>query len=124
MMAKIANVVNQKGWEEWVSGRPPVVQDLCRKLPPDLLYRMKSTGHRVTVYSYGEDGTVTVLVTGDYNLVTFDREVFGIKPEDLEECDLPPEGEPLGTVLTEPEEVDAFVEKARPAVLAARKSSP
>ena len=57
---------------------------------------MKSTGHRVTMYSYSENGTVTVNVTGDYNVVVFERQVFGISPDDLEECDLPAPGEFLG----------------------------
>jgi len=35
--------------------------------------------------------------------------VFGIKPEDLEECDLPGEDEILGVTLTEREDVRQFI---------------
>ena len=66
-----------------------------------------------TVLIGSEDGTLTVNITGEYNFVTFDRQVFGIKPEDLEECDLPGKGEPVGTVLTGTKEIDDFIDKIR-----------
>lgn len=106
-MAKIQEI-DEVAWREWVASRPESVQKLCRQLPPGRLYRLKTSGHRVTLYSYAEDGTVTVNVTGEYNAVTFERQVFGIKPEDLEECDLPEPGELLGTMLTDPKDVEAF----------------
>ena len=108
-MAKISEL-NQPEWDAWVASRPECVRVLCERLPPDRLYKMKSTGHRVTMYSYSENGTVTVNVTGDYNVVVFERQVFGISPDDLEECDLPAPGEFLGAVLTEPDEVDSFID--------------
>ena len=70
---------------------------------------MKSTGQRVTLVSYGEDGTLRVLVSGQYNCIVFDREVFGIAADDLEECDLPGADEMTGTLLTEEAEVDSFL---------------
>ena len=76
-------------WAEWLASRPQVIQDMAAKFPPDELYRLGSSGHRVTLYSYSEDGTMTVNVTGDFNFVAFDRRVFGITPDDLEPCDLP-----------------------------------
>lgn len=121
-MAKLPDLdFNMKAWDEWVESRPPVVQDLCRRYPPDRLYRIKDSGHRCTLVSYSEDGTMKVNVTGQFNFVTFDRQVFGIKPENLEECDLPGADEHLGTALTEKEDIDAFVDLVRPAVLAGRK---
>ena len=89
----------QAEWDAWVAGRPPVVQERCRAFPPNRLYLLKSSNHRVTIYSYSEDGTMTVTVSGDYNLITFNRNVFGIKPEDLEECDLPDLDEPIGSFV-------------------------
>jgi hypothetical protein len=59
--------------------------------------------------SYFEDGTVKVSITGEYNKLVFDREVFGIKPEDLEECELPNDNELCGTLLTLKEDVEAFI---------------
>jgi hypothetical protein len=92
--------MNEAG-RAWLATRPVVVQQLAAQVAPNRLYKLKSSGHRVTVYSYCEDGTVTVAVTGDYNAVVFDRRVFGIKPEELEECDLPEPGERLGTMLAD-----------------------
>lgn len=112
----------ERGLADWVAERPPAVRAVAERFNPWTLYRMKSTGQRVTVVSFGEPdhgGAVTlkVLVSGEFNVVIFDREVFGIKPEDLEECDLPQPGELLGTALTNEEAIDRFVDAARPFVL-------
>jgi hypothetical protein len=68
---------------------------------------MKSTGHRVTLYSSGEaeDGkvTLTVVVSAEFNMLAFERRVFGIDPDDLEACDLPAAEEPCGAVLSQDE---------------------
>lgn len=82
-------------WRDWVATRPDLIRQMCDQYPPDRLYRLKSSGHRVTVYSYSEDGTVTVLVMRQWNNpLAFERRVFGIDPiADLEECELP---EPAG----------------------------
>ena len=50
--------------------------------------------------------TLTVNITGEFNLISFDQQVFGIDPDDLEECDLPVEGEPLGEALNEDEQLE------------------
>lgn len=71
----------------------------------------------MTIYSYSEDGTMTVDVTGQYNKLTFDRRVFGIQPEDMEECDLPGDQEELGTVLTDRKDIDAFINAIRPIIV-------
>lgn len=101
--------IDPTAWAAWVADRPEKVRDLCARLPSDRLYRMKSSGHRCTLVSYNEDGTVCVAVTGQYNLVSFDRMVFGVPADDLEECELPLPGEPLGTAITDPEEALAFI---------------
>lgn len=93
--------INQEEWEKWVSTRPKVIQDMCKKLPPGRLYKMKGTGQKVTIVSYSEDRTVTVSVDGRYNLVTFDRNVFGVDPDSLEECHLPSSDEPIGTICVD-----------------------
>lgn len=118
-MAKITEL-DREAWNEWVASRPPVIQEMCAKLPPDRLYRLSPTGHRVTLVSYSENGTVTVAVTGEYNALAFSRQVFGINPDDLTECDLPGEDEVLGTLLTDKAEVDKYIDATRPYVLAAR----
>ena len=98
-MAKCKKLLDKAKWDAWVASRPPVIHELCALLPPDNLYKMKSTGLRVTIVSYEEDRTVTVAVTGDYNLLACSRLVFGINPDDLKECDLPDDDEPLGIML-------------------------
>ena len=77
-----------------------VVRANAERLPPWELFRMKTTGDRVTVYSYAENGAVTVNLTAEFNLTLFERQVFGVNPADLEPCDLPAEDEIVGTVLT------------------------
>jgi hypothetical protein len=96
----IVKEMDMKAWEEWVKTRPPAVKELCRKLPPDRLYRLKNRDVLVTIVSYSEDNTVTVSITGEYNVLAFDREVFGVNPKHLKECNLPKEGEIIGTPLT------------------------
>lgn len=120
-MAKIPNLeMNMKAFDEWAESRPPEVQELIRRLPPDRLYRMKSTGSRVTLIAYAEDGTVRVNITGEFNAVVFERQVFGVKADDLEECELPKEGEPLGAMLTEDADINEYIDAVRPIVLAER----
>lgn len=103
----------KKEWNNWVKTRPPIIQEMCKKFPPNRLYRLKTTGHRVTLYSFCEDGTISVNVTGKYNAIVFDRCVFGIHPDDLEECDPPNENEPLGTVLTQDNDIGKFLDCCR-----------
>ena len=97
-------------WSQWVDERPDNVRAVAERFDPWTLYHMKDTSQRVTLYSFGEqpDGsvTLTVNITGEFNLIAFDQQVFGIDPDDLEECDLPMEGEPLGEVLNEDEQLE------------------
>lgn len=99
--------LNTAAWEEWLAERPEAVAKAARQYPPNRLYRMESTGHRVTILSYeeGDDGeckTCRVLVSADHNCVIFARQVFGVRLDGLTECDLPEEGELLGSLSSEP----------------------
>lgn len=95
---------NEASYEAWVSKLPEVVQSVARRFRPWKLYRLKTTGQRVTVYAFGEPSeagksvSLTVIVSARYNLLTFERQVFGIDPDDLEECELPGPDEPVGVV--------------------------
>lgn len=102
-------------WKAWVESRPEPVRSIAMRFDPWSLYLMKSTGHRVGIYSFSEDGTITVAVTGEFNAVAFDRRVFGISPEDLEECDLPGPDEIVGTAMTE-QQVDENIDIIRATV--------
>lgn len=90
----------QAGYAAWVAERPPHVRVVAERFQPWGLYRMKSTGHRVIVLSFGESEdqsvTLTVHISADFNHLMFERQVFGINPDDLEPCDLPAPDEPTG----------------------------
>lgn len=111
-------------YEKWLAERPALVRKICERLPPNKLYRMKTTGQRVTLHSVNENGTVTVDVTAEYNLLDFETQVFGVDPGNLEECDLPKPDEPVGVLLEDPELVAKYIEAIRPHVLAARRADP
>lgn len=94
----------EKAWHRWVAKRPPHIREVAERFDPWSLYQLKTTGQRVTVVSFSEEKktgkvTMTVSITGQFNLIMFDREVFGIDPADLELCDPPPETEMLGTIM-------------------------
>lgn len=97
----VVRELDQAAFKKWAGKRPKCIQKMLRSHPPDRLYRMRTTGSRVLIYSYAEDGTVTVSVLGLYNRVTMERNVFGIPLSDLTECDLPAEDELLGCVFDE-----------------------
>ena len=99
-------------WAQWVSERPQIIQDVASRFEPWSLYLMKETGQRVTLVSFSEDGTLTVCVSGEFNLVMHERNVFGINPDDLEPCELPTKGEALGSVLSS-EEVEENLDALR-----------
>ena len=96
-------------WEHWVSQQPQVVRDLANRFPPYLLYRLKASGHRVTIKGYSEDGTLFVGVSGTFNAVLFNRMVRDVPPSDLEECDLPGKSERLGAVFDTEQGIDAYL---------------
>lgn len=119
-MAKIPGIeIDEVNFTEWLAERPEVVKQLAAQFRPDRLYLLKTTGHRVTIAGYNEGNTLIVNVTGEFNKIMFDRQVFGIPPEDLEECDLPAEDEELGTQLTEQKDIEAFINQVRMAEAAA-----
>lgn len=108
-MAKIMEL-NEAEWNAKVATFPPLVQDVCKQLPPDRLYRMKSSGYRVVINSYNADGTLIVFLSGQFNLLLFERRMLGVLPADLTECDLPA-GEAVGVQIRDPAEIQAAIEK-------------
>jgi hypothetical protein len=118
-VAKTHNI-DEAAWEEWKNSRPPTVKAICERLRPDRLYRLKTTGQRVTMHSINEDGTVTVDITGEYNHIDFAYSVFWINPDDLEECELPQKDELLGEWFTHEVDIEAYGDQIRPNILHAR----
>ncbi len=102
----------QAEWKSWVDSRPEAIRSLCERFPPWELFRLRDTGHRVYAAAFHDNGTLTVAVTKEFNALAFERQVFGIAPEDLEPCDLPAEGEPLGVLLDEDEQI-AYINERR-----------
>lgn len=103
-MANIAEI-NMEEYEKWLAILPINEREVISKYPPWKLYRLKSTDQRVIIISVGttDEGEVKfrVSITGQYNTILFDREVFGIDPKDLEECDLP--------VFTKDEDINEII---------------
>ena len=100
-------------WDAWVETRPAVIQQMAARLKPWLLFRMKSTGQRVYPYSFNEEGTCTVVLSGRFNLVMIESKVFGIDPDDLEECELPGPDDRVGILLSSPAERLAYINRRR-----------
>ena len=80
--------MSDESFEEWLADRPQVIQDMARSYPPDQRYALthehglQQIGY---IYSYAEDGTVTVIFPIEWNpWQEGGRRVFGIKPTDLE----------------------------------------
>lgn len=82
----------QREWAAWVATRPPSVQALCRQFPCDRKYWLDPPGQVVSIHSYGENSTVTVLVEPEDNPLMLGgaRRVFGIPADHLHA--LPAEG--------------------------------
>lgn len=106
----------ERGYREWVASRPEHVRAVAERFEPWSLYRIGPNGHRVTLLSFGEekDGsvTLTVNVSAEFNMVMFERQVFGVKPEDLEPCDLPAADEILGAMIPT-DQVDDHIDDLR-----------
>lgn len=109
-----------EGYQQWLAERPPEVRAVAERFNPWTLYCYKLTGQRVFFLGCDEvrrvgggpiEVTVRIGVTGQFNLVAFDRNVFGVKPDDLEECDLPSPDEPVGAFLTDPADIAAYIQE-------------
>lgn len=90
-------------WQTWLAERPANVRVVAERFDPWTLYRMKSTKRRVVIVAFDEganDGKVTlkVGVYGEFNFVVMERVVFGVDPDDLEECAIPGIHEPCGSM--------------------------
>lgn len=105
-------------WKSWVADRPSAVRAVAERFDPWSLYRMKGTDQRVTVYSFSEGPTVTLTVNvlADFNLLVFERQVFGIDPDDLEPCEIPAQNEPVGAVLSQEQVAENNIDAMRVAI--------
>ena len=83
--ARLAEAV--AAWEQWLSTRPESIQTLGAYLQPWKRYKLHNSTCRLV--SFNEDGTVTVRISREDNrdnaIFMFEREVFGVPPDDLHE---------------------------------------
>ena len=75
------NLWENQDFLDWYNSRPPIIQNLIKKFPPNKYYKVQGGMFKGRLYSYSEDGTMTV----DIDSPIMPRRVFGLKPEDLEE---------------------------------------
>ncbi len=90
--------VQEEEYKKWYSTRPLIIQQMLDKFPPDVYYKIKSTGSQCYIHSIEEpksglfeDITFTVYKTGkggaldSMGLGELDTNgVFGLTQEDLE----------------------------------------
>ncbi len=76
---------------EWYKTRPKKIRDMIDMFPGHIPVRIKSTGQKAHVYSYSENGTVSVAVIYSENpnirQLVPDQEghrVFGLSLSDIE----------------------------------------
>lgn len=86
-------------WSEWLSSRPVVIQQLGEQFQPWGLYKLKNTGQCVYPCAFNEDGSLTVVVSAEFNAVLEERQVFGVLPKNLEPCELPGKGAAVGYIV-------------------------
>ncbi len=71
-------------YKTWLAERPKFIQDLASEYPPDFVYYLDPPGQYVGMYSYSEDGTVTVIAPVEWNpWMPVAHQVFGIDPKNL-----------------------------------------
>lgn len=104
MRVKTPTPEEEQWWKEWLADpERALIREAASRLDPWTLYRLKTTGQRVFLISFNDPppgGKVTckVGVSGEFNLISHERAVFGIDPDDLEECDLPGPDELVGSL--------------------------
>ena len=84
MVTNLLQPIIEKEWDAWVAARPDCVRVVAERFKPWLTYRLKTTGQLCGIYSFNENGTITI----DCDPGRFDfgvgTRVFGINPDDLE----------------------------------------
>lgn len=101
-------------YEAWAASRPPGVQAAANLVNPWTIYLLKTTGQRVYVIAYGEDGTVRVRVEARFNPnLDFERSVFGVDPADLVPHGVPDDYDEDRQPLIPNSELDASLDAIR-----------
>ena len=74
---------------EWYKERPKVIKDLISKFPYAATVKLKSTSQIGYVYSWFEDGTISVIITEEdnpkiINALPGTYKVFGCKADEVD----------------------------------------
>ena len=77
------DIFDDADFMEWFNGRPVEVQNVIRKYPPNVEYRLGGP-FPVYIYSYGVEMDGNISLTVDVQSPFMPRRVFGVKPEDLQ----------------------------------------
>lgn len=82
---RINDIFDNPEFMEWFDDRPPAIQEVIRKYPPNRTYKLYDGVFDVTLHSYDEelDGSISLQI--DVHSPFFPRRVFGVKPADLTE---------------------------------------
>lgn len=79
----------------WFRELPELVQQAAIHRPPFYLYKLRSTGHLVSIKKYDQNKTndedikIVVVVSPDFNKeFVFERELWGVPAEELEKIKL------------------------------------
>jgi hypothetical protein len=88
-------------WREFKELMPSTLRAIAEQYPPNKLFLLKPFNRRVTVSGYADNGTLDVMITGEFNRIFFARNVRGVEPHELEECDFPHPSEKLGDLSAE-----------------------
>lgn len=90
-------------WVSWCAERPPEIREVAERFPPWSLWLLNE--QRVYPVGYSEPDppkfpgvTLRVMVSGEYNFVMMEREVFGVDPASLTPADMPTPHEPVGSM--------------------------
>lgn len=76
-------------WEEWLAGRPPAIQEVARRYPPNCYRNKNNDRAHYILHAYEEpkdDSPVTVKVIHGADSFAPGFMVFGFKPDDLVVC--------------------------------------
>lgn len=90
----------QEIFATWLASKEnnPAVYVTAHTHPPDRLYRIDGSDWRAGIIAYCDDGTVTVAVSGKYNLIPYEFVVEHVDPSTLFECELPGDDVQVGVI--------------------------
>ena len=90
----ICREVKRNALNEWLATQPAIIKELCLRLPIGRLYSFR--GMKGEIQAYNEDGTVTMVFTGEWCEVAYPHKEYNLNPSEVIACDLPLPSDPVG----------------------------